>query len=259
MKKVKLLSMVLVCFMAGKTMAQTTSSKKTDKKTDKSPQKRLENIWVSFDFRKGQTVYSFKGKEMKIVQWNRHGAIQERVVPVAKIIPAKGKKLGKIISGPMPNIGGYGALFYKNLQSDSAQFTTLSFLEKSLFDPKRPQRRKAAEKIKPEFKIGKNTIPAPLVLFRSQGHYRNTVNKLPEISTKITLGEYKKLVNKMLQVLHSWNTKTTTSPQRLMKSSNIFELLIASGYKPSLKSIHNLHKAEYNYGRDEDIKEKCRN
>lgn len=219
-------------------------------------QNALQNVWVSYDFRKGQTVYSFKKNEMKIVQWNRHGAVQERMVPVAKVIPEKDKKLGKIILGPMPDIGGYGVLFYRNLQTDSVQFTTLSFLEKSLFDPKRPRKRKAAEKIKPEFTIGKNTMKVPLALFRSRSHFKRTVHKLPEIPAKLSLPQYRLLVDKMLSVLQEWNTGFVSSSERLMSSANIFELLIASGYKPSLASIHNLHKAETQYKKDAVIKEK---
>ncbi len=242
MKKVKFLAFTLLfCgWFGNQLLAQPT----------------LEKIWVSFDFRKGQTVYSFKGKEMKIVQWNRHGAAQERVVPIAKVIPAKGKKLGKIILGPMPNIGGYGVLFYKDLKTDSARFTTLSFLEKSLFDPKRPKRAKAAEKIKPEFTIGKSKLRVPLALFRSKSHYQNTVNKLPEISDNLTLDNYQQLVDKLLTVLRDWDRHTNNSSTRLIKSSNIYELLIASGYKPNLKSIHNLHQAEYKYRKNSKIKAK---
>ena len=242
MQKVKFLMLTLLCsgWLVGPLVAQPT----------------LEKAWVSFDFRKGQTVYSFKGKEMKIVQWNRHGAAQERVVPIAKVIPAKEKKLGKIILGPMPNIGGYGVLFYKDLQTDSAQFTTLSFLEKSLFDPKRPNRPKAAEKIKPEFTIGKSTMKVPLSLFRSKSLYQSTISKLPEVADNLTLDAYKTLVNKLLRVLRDWDRNVTNSSERLIKSSNIFELLIASGYKPSLKSIHNLHKAENKHRNDALIKEK---
>ena len=224
MKKIKYLWVVIALLWCGSAIAQNA----------------LQNIWVSYDFRKGQTVYSFKKNEMKIVQWNRHGVIQERVVPVAKMIPEQDKKLGKIILGPMPDIGGYGVLFYRNLQTDSVQFTTLSFLEKSLFDPKRPRKRKAAEKIKPQFTIGKNTMRVPLALFRSRPHFQKTVNKLPEISAKLSLEQYQQLVDKMLQVLQKWNTGFVSSSERLMSSANIFELLIASGYKPSLTSIHNL-------------------
>ncbi|OJJ13935.1 hypothetical protein BKI52_45035 [marine bacterium AO1-C] len=244
MKKVKFLAFTLLCcgWFGSQLVAQANTT--------------LDKAWVSFDFRKGQTLYSFKGKEMKIVQWNRHGAAQERVVPIAKVIPAEGKKLGKIILGPMPNIGGYGVLFYKDLQTDSARFTTLSFLEKSLFDPKRPNRPKAAEKIKPEFTIGKSTMKVPLGLFRSKNHYQKTISNLPEISADITLDGYKQMVNKLLKTLRDWDKNTTNSSERLIKSSNIFELLIASGYKPSLKSIHNLHKAEYKFRNDTLIKEK---
>lgn len=219
-------------------------------------QKPLKNVWVSYDFRKGQTVYSFQKKEMKIVQWNRHGAIQEKVVPIAKVLFETEGKSGKVILGPIPDIGGYGVLFFQNLSIDSVQFTSLSFLEKSLYDPKRPLKRKAAEKITPEITIGKNKMKVPLVLFRSREHFQKTVNKLPELSPKLSLDEYKKLVDKMLGVLKDWNTKPTPSSVRLMNSANIFELLIASGYKPSLVSIHNLHKAEKKYEKTPEIREK---
>ncbi|WP_299455424.1 hypothetical protein [uncultured Microscilla sp.] len=219
-------------------------------------QKPLKNVWVSYDFRKGQTVYSFQKKEMKIVQWNRHGAIQEKVLPVAKILPATQGNYGKIILGPVPDIGGYGVLFYRNLSADSVQFTTLSFLEKSLYDPKRPRKRKAAEKITPEITIGKSKMKVPLVLFRSRAHFQNTVNKLPELPAKLSLADYQQLVDKMLTVLQDWSTKLASSPERLMSSANIFELLIASGYKPSLVSIHRLHKAEKKHEKTPEIKEK---
>lgn len=219
-------------------------------------QKPLKNVWVSYDFRKGQTVYSFQQKEMKIAQWNRHGAIQEKILPVVKVLPESVGKPGKIILGPMPDIGGYGVLFYQNLSTDSVQFTSLSFLEKSLYDPKRPRRRKGAEKITPEITIGKSKMKVPLVLFRSRAHFQQTVSKLPELSAKLSLDEYNQLVDKMLNVLKGWSAKPRSSSARLMNSANIFELLIASGYKPSLVSIHHLNRAEKKYAKAPEIKAK---
>lgn len=242
MKKMKFIWMTLAFMCSGHLFGQSA----------------LENVWVSYDFRKGQTIYSVKSNELKITQWNRHGAIQERTVPVAEVVPEESNKPGKIILGPMPDIGGYGVLFYKNLQTDSVKFTTLSFLEKSLFDPKRPRRKKGAQKIKPEFTIGKNTMKVPLALFRSRIYFNKTIGKLPEVSARLSLKQYQTMVDKMLQVLQTWNKRFSSSPERLIGSANIFELLIASGYRPTLESIHHLHKAENQYKKDPGIKGKMR-